>query len=73
MFCRRCYAPLTLEDAPRCPSCNRLFDPLKPATFLNRPFPSTKKMLFQIVGTTILGIGAAYFVALHQMARNSGH
>jgi hypothetical protein len=73
MYCKRCYAALSAADAPRCPNCKRLFDPAKPKTFLERPFPSAGRVVLQIFGTTILGIAAAYLVALHQAARNSGH
>jgi len=64
---------LAAADAPRCPNCGRLFDPVKPATFLQRPFPSARKIALQIIGTTVVGIVAAWFVALQQAARNSGH
>jgi len=50
-----------------------LFDPTKPKTFLQRPFPSAGKIVIQIFGTTIVGIAAAYLVALHQAVRHSGH
>ncbi len=73
MYCKRCYAPLTVAEAPRCPNCQRLFDPTKPKTFLQRPFPSAGKIVIQIFGTTIVGIAAAYLVALHQAVRHSGH
>ena len=73
VYCKRCYASLTAADAPRCPNCNRLFDPAKPKTFLQRPFPSKGQVMLQILGTTIVGIAAAYLVALHQAVRHSGH
>lgn len=73
MYCRRCYAPLNADAAPRCPNCGRLFDPDKPLTFLRRPFPSYGKIVAQIIGTTMVGFAAAYLVALHQAVRSSGH
>ena len=73
MFCRRCYAPLNVNESPRCPNCGRLFDPTKPLTFLQRPFPSGRKMVVHLVATTFLGIVAAYVIALHQAAQMSGH
>jgi hypothetical protein len=73
MYCRRCYAPLTPADEPSCPRCRREFDPEDASTFLHRPFPTRSKVLLQIIGTTVVGVAAAFLVALHQMTRNSGH
>ena len=73
MFCRRCYAPLRADDAPRCPACGRLFDPAKPLTFLQRPFPSGRRIVVHLVATTVLGIVAAFVISLHQAAQMSGH
>ena len=72
MYCRRCYAALAGCES-RCGNCGRRFDPDKPQTFLNRPFPRPGMIITQIIGTTIVGIIFAYVVAFFQMARTSGH
>ncbi len=73
MYCRRCYAPLAVADAPRCRNCGREFDEQNANTFLRQPFPGREKIIVHIACTTILGIVAAFMVAFQQMARTSGH
>jgi hypothetical protein len=73
MYCENCYADVTGAPEGKCPKCGRGFDPAKPRTFLARPFPSIPLVIIQVVGTTLLAIGAAWAVAFHQMARTSGH
>lgn len=73
MYCRKCYADLRNTSEGRCPNCRLAFDPDNPATFLSRPFPTKKRMILHLLLTTIVGIGAAFVVALHQAIRSSGH
>lgn len=73
MYCRTCYADLRQSSFNKCYQCGRRFDPGNPKTFLLRPFPGRWKIAWQIIGTTILGIAAAFVVALHQAAQWSGH
>jgi hypothetical protein len=73
MYCRRCYAPVSPDDAPKCRKCGREFDPEDAKTFLRRPFPSGLRIARQIIFTTMVGVLAAFVVASHQMARTSGH
>ena len=76
MYCKRCYAPLD-HEATLCGNCGKRFDPKKEATFLRRPFPRTSTLIIQIIGTTLVGIAVAWFVAVQQMSRQaamwSGH
>ncbi len=76
MYCRRCYGPLT-PDGEQCPHCGRKFDPALPKTFLRRPFPRWRWVIVQIIGTTAVGVGVAWVVAMHQMSNQamqwSGH
>jgi hypothetical protein len=72
MFCRKCYSLLT-PDIPRCSKCNRPFSPDNPRSFLARPFPPRIRILWHLILTTALAVFAAYVVALHQLAANSGH
>ena len=76
MYCRRCYAPLD-AGGDRCGHCGRKFDREDGRTFLHRPFPRGRKILIQIIGTTLVGMAVAWFVAMQQMANQatmwSGH
>jgi hypothetical protein len=76
MYCRRCYAPLA-SQGERCDKCGRKFDPADARTFLHRPFPRGRKILMQIIGTTLVGAGVAFVIAIQQMgdqaAQWSGH
>ena len=73
MYCRKCYADLRSTSSGRCPNCRLGFDPDNPATFLSRPVPTKKRMILHVILTTIVGIAAAFVVALHQAVRSSGH
>lgn len=74
MYCRKCYASLQSQgESGQCGRCLRLFDPAKPRTYLRYPFPSVSKIVIQVVLTALLGIGAAYVVAMGQLAAASGH
>lgn len=73
MYCHRCYADLRQATLRRCPNCLRPFDPDNPSTYLVRPFPTKKRIALHLVLTTLVGIAAAFVVALHQLVRSSGH
>src|SRR3954463_16779494 len=73
MYCKKCYADLSLATQPKCPGCARPFNPDNPATFLVHPFPTKKRMLFHLLITTILALGASLVVATFQAAQSSGH
>jgi hypothetical protein len=72
-FCKACYADLSGAAENRCPICRRRFDPNRPSTYLQRPFPGVLRIMGHLVATTVIGVIAAYAVALHQVARTSGH
>ena len=71
MYCKRCYAPLDPESR-LCDHCGRKFDPRIAGTFLERPFPRMRTLIIQIIGTTLVGIGVAWFVAMQQMSSQVG-
>ena len=74
MYCKRCYADLTLATETWCRSCGRLFNPNDSSSFLTKPFPRRRKIIFQIIFTTILGILVAFVVAMFQQPLiPSGH
>ena len=73
-FCRKCYAALAVSvPVGTCPACGRAFDLGVPRTFLRRPFPTVVHVVRRLVLTTLLGIAAAYVVAMFQAGGNSGH
>jgi hypothetical protein len=43
-----------------------LFNPRDPASFLARPFPRWRKIILQIVVTTIIGFLVAFIVVLYR-------
>lgn len=74
MYCRKCYGELgEAAESKRCPKCNRRFDPANPRTYLVCPFPDVRKIIFQVIATTVIGFVAAYMVAFLQMIYMSGH
>ena len=74
MYCQKCYTNLAFTaDFCICPKCRRPFDPANPRTFLARPFPKTKKIIMQIVFTTVIAALVAFVVAFFQLAGASGH
>ena len=74
MFCRKCYTELDgAVESRRCPKCRREFDPSDRGSYLLRPFPDTKKIIIQIIGTTIVGFIVAWIVSFFQIAGSSGH
>jgi hypothetical protein len=73
MYCEKCYTDLQGAGESRCPKCGRAFDAANPKTFLARPFPPVPIVILQVFLTTLFAVGMAWVVALHQMARTSGH
>ena len=73
MFCRKCYADLSMADQGACRKCGRLFDPANPRTYLPRPFPSTGQIVGYLIATTMVAIAVAGVVSFHQLASTSGH
>jgi hypothetical protein len=73
MFCRKCYADLKAGFEGECPVCGQSFDPADPRTYLGKPFPPPSRVVWHVISTTLVGIGVAFVVAFHQMARTSGH
>jgi len=56
-----------------CPKCNAIYKPGDPSTYLPRPFPGKRRIIWYIIQTSIISLMAAYVVACFQMARASGH
>ena len=73
MYCTRCYSPLDGVTEGRCPRCGLGFDPNVPTSFLVRPFPTGRRIVWHLLLTTIICIVAAFVVALHQLVQSSGH
>jgi hypothetical protein len=73
MYCQRCYQDLQGAPDQRCSRCGFGFDPQDPKTFLDRPFPPPRTVVFYVVLTTILGVVVAFIVAFHQAVQASGH
>jgi hypothetical protein len=73
MYCLRCYADLRQVPDHWCPTCGLGFDRNDPKTFLARPFPRKRRIVLQLVLTTLLGILVAGVVATFQMVQSSGH
>ena len=73
MYCQRCYEPLADVPDCRCPRCGLGFDPQDRRTYLKRPFPRARTVVWRIILTTILGILVAFVVATFQAAQLSGH
>jgi hypothetical protein len=57
----------------RCRWCFRKYDPDDPRTYLATLALTRWQIVRKIILTTLVGIGAAYVVAFHQMAATSGH
>jgi hypothetical protein len=53
--------------------CFRKYDPDNPRTYLATLALTPWQIALKIILTTLVGIGAAYVVAFHQMAATSGH
>jgi len=76
MYCKKCYYKLDPSDAAGCcPNCGRAFTAADRRTWLTRPFPSWRRMVLQILLTTLIGGAIAYVVAAFQIAAfvPSGH
>jgi hypothetical protein len=74
MFCKHCYTRLDPETEPkRCPRCRRRFDPMRPRTYLTRPFPGKWEIFWMIIKTSAVGFVVAYIIAFFQLASMSGH
>jgi hypothetical protein len=59
----------------RCPECRKRFNYGRPRTYLQKPFPSRRRVILNIVLTTAIGIFVAMVVAVFQMPalRAGGH
>ena len=74
MYCRKCYTKLeATSEFPRCPGCSRAFDPADRHSYLKRPFPDARQILWHVIATTIICFIAAFIVANFQLAAASGH
>jgi hypothetical protein len=74
MYCRKCYTKLDpTDDFPRCPRCDRGFDPTDRNSYLARPFPGKWRIVWHIFLTTLVSFVIAFIVANFQLAQASGH
>jgi hypothetical protein len=74
MYCRNCYCKLEASaEVMRCMYCDRAFNSAQPKTYLQRPFPSRWRILFQVLGAAVVSIMAAFVVSFFQLASASGH
>jgi hypothetical protein len=67
------YASPRKKSKSRCPRCLREYDANDPATYLSTLALTPGQIAVRMILTTLLGIGAAFIVAFHQMAMMSGH
>jgi hypothetical protein len=67
------YASPRKKARSRCPRCFREYNPNDPKTYLTTLALTPGQMAFRVILTTLLGIGAAFVVAFHQMVMTSGH
>jgi hypothetical protein len=56
-----------MQEFPRYPRCGRGFDPADQSSYLAVPLPGKWRIFWYVVASTIISIGAAFFVALFQM------
>ena len=73
MYCRHCYQDLSRATESKCPACGRAFDALDEQSYLRRPFPPPLRIVVHVLLTTAVAAAVAFAVALHQLARTSGH
>jgi hypothetical protein len=74
MYCKKCYAALDPSAQVYCCwNCEFPFDPANRRTYLARPFPSTGRVIWYIVLTSVLSVAGAFVVAFFQAAGASGH
>jgi hypothetical protein len=65
--------PYATARSYRCSKCGKRYDPNRPRTYYQNPFPSPIEITGLFLVTTFFGILAAAFVAFFQMAQMSGH
>jgi hypothetical protein len=74
MYCRKCYTKLDPDEQfPRCSKCDASYNPGDPSTYLPRPFPGKRRIIWYIIQTSIISLVAAFVVSFFQMANASGH
>jgi hypothetical protein len=73
VYCKDCYADLSVAPEQKCPKCGRAFKVYDLRTYLKHPFPGPGRIALHAVLTTAFAAAAAFGVALHQAARSSGH